>query len=435
MHALPELAALDSGRNVIRIPAETDIPVTARIKRLIETPAFRRLQRISQLGLVSQVYPGATHTRFEHSLGVYRLALLYLKSLLQDSRFAEEVDEPSLKLFLVSALMHDVGHWPFCHAIEDMQLPSVPKHEVLAGQMLESREVAACLAEDWDLTPAQVADFLSNQATGGASRLLSNMLSGPIDIDKLDYLDRDSLHAGVPYGRNFDRQRLINALCVGPTGGELAITEKGKTAAEMMVFARYVMFSEVYWHHAVRSATAMLQRAIFELPNQSILREWMSLHDVDFIDALQLALKDHPSSALVEGLFGSRRALYKRVAQYHIHEEPALHAALSRRKFGELVECSTQLAQSLSRRLGKEIAPHRLLIDAPPLKLEVQFRVQVKFGDQSYRPMGQVSPVVQALAERQFDDIVKRVRVFVAPEWRSDVAALPVTEMLKELVI
>ena len=76
------------------------------------------------------------------------------------------------------------------------------------------------------------------------------MLSGPIDIDKMDYLARDSLHAGVPYGRNFDQQRLIGSLCLNEAGDGLAITDKGKTAAEMMVFARYVMFSEVYWHHA-----------------------------------------------------------------------------------------------------------------------------------------------------------------------------------------
>ena len=91
------------------------------------------------------------------------------------------------------------------------------------------------------------------------------LLSGPIDVDKMDYLMRDSLHAGVPYGRNFDQSRLINSLCLNEMGDGLAITDKGKTAAEMMVFARYVMFSEVYWHHAVRSATAMLQRAFLML--------------------------------------------------------------------------------------------------------------------------------------------------------------------------
>src|SRR5690606_8046312 len=94
--------------------------------------------------------------------------------------------------------------------------------------------------------------------------LIRSILSGPIDIDKLDYLERDSLHAGVPYGRNLDKNRLISSLVLNESGDGLAISTKGKTAAELMVFARYVMFSEVYWHHAVRGATAMFTRAFYE---------------------------------------------------------------------------------------------------------------------------------------------------------------------------
>jgi HD superfamily phosphohydrolase len=83
-------------------------------------------------------------------------------------------------------------------------------------------------------------------------KLLRSILSGPIDIDKMDYLERDSLHAGVPYGRHFDKQRLIQSLVLNAAGDGLALTHKGKTAAELMVFARYVMFSEVYWHRRAR---------------------------------------------------------------------------------------------------------------------------------------------------------------------------------------
>ena len=92
-------------------------------------------------------------------------------------------------------------------------------------------------------------------------RLVRSILSGPIDVDKMDYLDRDSLHAGVPYGRNFDKNRLMQSLLVNRAGDGLAINYKGQTAAELMVFARYVMFSEGYWPHAVRSATTTFARA------------------------------------------------------------------------------------------------------------------------------------------------------------------------------
>src|SRR5262249_35369167 len=151
-------------------------------------------------------------------------------------------------------------------------------------------------------------------------RILSSLLSSPIDIDKVDYLFRDSLHAGVPYGRNFDHNRLIAGLCLNEAGDGLAITEKAKTAAEMMVFARYVMFSEVYWHHTVRSATAMLQRAFFLLQPQLDLDAMFRLTEPAWIAEMLRAAEGHPARELLEGLFGPTRRLYKRVAQYAFHE-------------------------------------------------------------------------------------------------------------------
>jgi HD superfamily phosphohydrolase len=170
-----------------------------------------------------------------------------------------------IRLLLVSALLHDIGHWPFCHAIEDMRLDGLPRHETLANRLISSDEIAHLLVSDWQLEPVEVANVLSgtigksivanpSSDEDRAMAILVSILSGPIDIDKIDYLERDSLHAGVPYGRNFDRHRLISSLCIDPAHHRLAITEKGRTAAEMMVFARYIMFSEVYWHHSVRSA-------------------------------------------------------------------------------------------------------------------------------------------------------------------------------------
>src|SRR5205807_9925753 len=135
----------------------------------------------------------------------------------------------------------------------------------------------------------------------GERQSLRSMLSGPIDGDKIDYLARDSLHAGVPYGRNFDRRRLIGSMCLNESGDALAITEKGKTAAEMMVFARYVMFSEVYWHHGVRSATAMLQRAFFMLHERLNLGELFRLTEAEWIAELRQTACGTPAAALLEG--------------------------------------------------------------------------------------------------------------------------------------
>jgi len=413
---IPELAALRSSRGLIRIPPELDVPLTQRVQRLIDTWPFRRLADISQLGLVSQVYPAANHTRFEHSLGVYRMALLFLDRLVDDPRFAAVVAPRDAERFLVAALLHDVGHWPFCHPIEDVALAELPEHEEFAERFLRSPEVVAAFQEDWGIEPGEIVDLLRGEANKPAEKILQSLLSGPIDVDKMDYLMRDSLHAGVPYGRNFDQARLIQSLCLNAAGDGLAITDKGKTAAEMMVFARYVMFSEVYWHHAVRSATAMLQRAFVMLHAALDHETLFTLTDRPFIEQIQSRAGEGPARELLEGLFGPTRRLYKRVAQYSLFQEPQLHALLARRPYPWLVRCAENFATALSQSLGEPIAPHEILFDAPPVKLEVQFQMDVYFAKENcYRRLGDISPVVETLAKRQFDDYVKRVRVLASP--------------------
>ena len=109
-------------------------------------------------------------------------------------------------------MLHDLGHWPFCHPIEDMRLPSVPSHELFANSFLLEGEVGDVLRHDWNINPRDVVALLSEKPRDAAARIFTSMLSGPIDIDKMDYLYRDSLHAGVPYGRHFDQQRLLGSL-------------------------------------------------------------------------------------------------------------------------------------------------------------------------------------------------------------------------------
>ncbi len=420
----------------MRIPPGLDVPLTPRVRRLIDTAAFRRLAQISQLGLVSLVYPAANHSRQEHSLGVYQVAIEFLARLAADERFAATIGPTDAERFLVAALLHDVGHWPFGHPIEDLHLPNVPDHEVLARRFITEGDVAAAIREDWSLDPADVADLIAGKCNDVEARLLSSLLSGPFDVDKVDYLMRDSLHAGVPYGRNFDRGRLIGSLCLNETGDALAITDKGKTAAEMMVFARYVMFSEVYWHHAVRAATAMLQRAVYLLRDVVDFGQLQLLTEPPMIEQLRAVAGGGPAGELVDGLFGTRRRLYKRLAQYSYFEEPEVYQRLARQPYAKLLECSQRLASILSGDVKHDVSPHEILIDAPPAELEVEFDVDVYFPKQGvYRRLGQVSPVVRTLAREQFDDYVKRVRLFVHPRWAAKLRGRPdLSQRLAEAV-
>ena len=420
---IPELAGLDSRGSLIRIPPELDVPLSDRVRKIIDTAPFRRLARISQLGLVSLVYPAAHHTRFEHSLGVYRLALLLLKRLAYLPRFTEMVSREDAELLIVASLLHDIGHWPFCHPLEDIRLPGVPHHELAAQTFLLEGELADVLKNDWHIEPQRVVELLGKSESvknDPCKRLLSSILSGPIDIDKMDYLFRDSLHAGVPYGRHFDQNRLIASLCLNENGDGLAISDKGKTAAELMVFARYVMFNEVYWHHGVRTATAMLQRAFFLLFNRIDMQRVFRCTEQEMIDLLKGVSKGTAAEPLIDGLFGEKRRLYKRVAQFSVMEQPELYRKLAGRPFSWLCEVSEKLYDSILAFLPKECGKYRkypLLIDSPPTEREVELRIDVHYSkENAHRPLESVSPVVRSLAREQFDDFVKRVRIFAPTE-------------------
>jgi len=416
MDHIPEVAALSAGRQLIRIPPEIDVPLTGRVRSLIDTVEFRRLARIGQLGLVALVYPAALHTRFEHSLGVYRLALVYLRQLSSNARFTAAVAPEQAELLVAAALLHDLGHWPFCHPIEDMHLPTVPSHELFANSFLLEGELADVLRDDWKLRPRDVVALLNGKPDDNAWRILRSMLSGPIDIDKMDYLYRDSLHAGVPYGRHFDQQRLLGSLCLNAAGDGLAIRDKGKTAAELMVFARYVMFSEVYWHHAVRAATAMLQRAFYLLHGQLELDALFRSTEEPMIAEMRRAAGDGPAGELLAGLFGPSRRLYKRLVQMSFLEDRQLYYRLARRPYPWLAACAEQFAALCSTALGAVVAPHEILFDAPPVAREVQFDVEIHFAKEGcYRTLDEASPVVRTLATEQFDDYVKQVRIFAHP--------------------
>jgi len=428
---LPELESAESAADGVRIPPDVTVPLTPRVRALLDSAEMRRLARIGQLGLVSLVYPGATHSRLEHSLGVYGLAVRFLQRLERDTRFAAAVGPADASAFLAAALLHDVGHWAYCHPLEDMGLAALPRHETLVERVLTTGGLAGILEHAWGVSPARIHALIGGTATDPAGRILHSLLSGPIDVDKMDYLARDSLHAGVPYGRHFDQERLLSSLCLDAAGQGLAITAKGRTAAELMVFARYVMFSEVYWHHAVRAATAMLQRAVWIVRERIDPPALVRFDDHAFADWLLRVAAGTPAAPLAAGIFGPCRRLFKRAASFDALHQPELHRACAGRPYADAVAIAARLAECLSRRLGVPIDPAQILVDAPPAEREVEFRLTVRErGRQAHSPpewrrLEDLSPVVRSLAREQFDDLVKRVRIFADPDIVHTVAACP----------
>ena len=243
---------------ILRDPLWNNIRVDELTLRLIDTRTFQRLRNIRQLGLAYVVYPGATHSRFEHALGAYHLSRQTL-ALLCESDDAFPISGEDQTIVRSAALLHDIGHYPFSHALEEIgQL----HHEDVARPLITTGEVAEVLtARIGADAPQRIFELIR----GVSESPLQGLISGSLDLDKIEYLKRDAFMCGVPYGE-IDVDRLTNSMLVlnDPESGRptLGVREKGLSALESLLFAKYQMYRNVYWHHAVRSATAMYKRMV-----------------------------------------------------------------------------------------------------------------------------------------------------------------------------
>ena len=316
---------------------------------VVDTPAFQRLRYVRQLGHAFLVYPGATHSRFEHALGAYALARRALTGLRDRGALGGLTEQDSL-LIRIAALLHDVGHYPFSHALEESGLTS---HETVAATLLAQEPLAGVLRAAGLDDPVRTIGALIG---GTSDHPLAGLISGSIDLDKLDYLKRDALMCGVPYGE-VDVDRLLTMLTVAELDGRrtIGIAEKGIAALESLLFAKYQMYRNVYWHHAVRSATAMFKRLVHEALADRVLEEKALPEATD--DGLMHELLANDRTPLAEGL--RMRRLYKRALEL-------LPSELSTKVPEWLRGDPARLAKAenaLAREVG--LGPAELLIDLP----------------------------------------------------------------------
>ena len=291
----------------LRDPLWNNIRVDGPYLRLLDTAAFQRLRYVRQLGLAHLVYPGATHSRFEHALGAFHLAQETVRVLGAAGGFESfPPEEPAV--VVAAALLHDIGHYPFSHSLEEL---GVPHHESVAGPLLCDGELAAVLrAEFAPDAPERVLALVRGTSTSP----LQGLISGSIDLDKIDYLKRDAMMCGVAYGEiDVDRLRHALVLVNDPATGRTSIglREKGLSALESLLFAKYQMYRNVYWHHAVRSATAMYKRLVEDALADGTLREDALVTFTD--EGILHALERKPARPLLEAI--RERRLFKRALE------------------------------------------------------------------------------------------------------------------------
>lgn len=247
----------------IRDPVWNTIRLDAVAAAIIDTPAFQRLRYIRQLGLAHLVYPGATHTRFDHALGVYHLTGRAIRILRAGPSVPREAWEGA-RLIPYAALLHDIGHYPFSHAIEELDPATIAAdHEQAGAAFFESEEMRAALAPLGEGAHEEISRLI----TGRGENALSGLVSGSLDLDKMEYLRRDARFCGVPYGE-VDVEHLLQGLVLlqdpGTGAWEVGIRAKALSTLESLLFAKYQMFRSVYWHHGVRAATGLYKRIVEE---------------------------------------------------------------------------------------------------------------------------------------------------------------------------
>jgi len=238
---------------VFRDPVHGNISVTdPTVFALIQSPEFQRLRRIRQLGTSFISYPGAEHTRFAHSLGVYHLMNRVLKHLTDHA--IVQLDPEEHALACCAALLHDIGHGPFSHLFEKL---TGQHHETWVERVIGSPETGiyqllAGRNQDW---PARITSIIAG--TWDGAPFLKELISSQLDVDRMDYLLRDSRMCGVTYGQ-FDLDRLIQTTTV--VDGHVVLTDKGIHSAEEFLLARYFMYWNVYFHKATRSIETVLDK-------------------------------------------------------------------------------------------------------------------------------------------------------------------------------
>jgi HD superfamily phosphohydrolase len=288
---------------VIRDPLWNSIRLDATAVRIVDTAAFQRLRYIRQLGFAHLVYPGATHTRFDHALGVYHLTVTALRLLRERSGAPPEAWEGE-ELIPYAALLHDIGHYAFSHALEELEPERIPgDHEETSARFFRSPDLRDALAP----LGLAAADRLRDLITGRSDVPLRGLVSGSLDLDKMEYLRRDARFCGVPYGE-VDVDRLLQGLVLlqDPASGrwEVGVHEKAVAALESLLFAKYQMFRNVYWHHGVRAATALYKRIVEEAVQGGLLdpEELVGPTDEELLYEIQRRAVEEDDSEIAERL-------------------------------------------------------------------------------------------------------------------------------------
>jgi uncharacterized protein len=369
---------------------------------LIDSRPAQRLRSIHQLGFTFLVFPGAEHSRFSHVLGAMHLAGRLYDALCAkgEGLLPAGVRSPGRRLVRAAALLHDLGHAPFSHSAEELFEGGID-HEEMTRRLLAAPEVEAAFARHGDgLATGDVARLLAGGG-GATERLLAKVVSGELDVDKMDYLLRDGLFCGVRYG-SYDLERLLDTVLplADPTTGEwgIGVDEGGVHALEALVMARYYMFTQVYFNVTGKA---------LELH----LNEWLQENGLRWAaDPERFLAQD---DVAVWSAMRTSRSLHARAVVAREHFPVAFETR------EHLSPADKERFEALLPGLAERFGPGNLLLSnsaKDPHRLRSS-RVLVRRYDGSLEPMERASQFIRHLTR------IDRYRVYTPPPLRDPVAA------------
>ncbi len=378
---------------IIKDPIHGYVEVEDFALALLDSPALQRLRYIKQLGFSYLVYPGANHTRFEHSLGTMFLADIASR------RFGLSENEHTL--VVAAALLHDIGHGPFSHASEPLMEKFLQRtHDDI--DMIVEEKVGSLLCT-WGIDPDELCTVVKGKHS------LSQIIHGDLDVDRMDYLLRDAYYTGAPYG-SVDAQRLIRHLI--RTSDGTVLDENGVNAAESLLIARTLMRPTVYFHHVSRIGESMFQLAVLE--HLEGIKKEASRHLFQMDDATclyTLRTSENPVARNLALRLYDRR-LYKR----------AIYAGSDRVNTplfeqGVPLEKCREFAEKIALNAG--LLPHEVLVDIPSAPSELSLGVRVK-NRHTVIGFNELSPRIRTLNTTRREQW--RLGVYTLPEYRDLVA-------------
>jgi HD superfamily phosphohydrolase len=360
---------------IIKDPVHGYVEVAKEMLPLLDSAPVQRLRHIRQLGFSHLVYPGANHTRFEHSLGCMHLAGVHSRHL--------GLDADDTRLVTSAALLHDIGHGPYSHATEPLMEEYLRRDHQEIEHLLAGDATAEILRE-LTLDPAEIGRVIHGEHP------LSGIIHGDLDVDRMDYLLRDAHYTGVPYG-TVDAHRLIRSTIRTEHG--MVLAESGIGAAESLLIARTLMRPAVYFHHVSRIAESMVKYAALEHLNDVRVGGCEALlgqDDATFLREL-LGSQNPLTREMMERLYGRRlykRALYVGKAQVN---------PTSIQRCGTLRE-GRSIAEEIAERAG--VDPSSVLVDIPPFPSLMSMEVQVR-NRHDLVHLEEISPLMKALNENR----------------------------------